>query len=207
MWLPRAHAEAPLAGSILLAGVVLKAASYGILRILLPILPDASIYFSPFVQTIAVVSIIYSGLAAIRQVDTKALVAYSSISHIGIIVIGIFSNTLVGIEGAYILSLAHGLVSPALFIIVGGVLYDRFHTRVIRYYRGLIVYMPITAILFFLISCTNIAVPLTMNWTGEFIALAGAFQRSPIAGAIASSGIVLSACYTIWFWSRIVGGS
>lgn len=207
IWLPRAHAEAPLAGSILLAGVVLKAASYGIIRILLTILPDASMYFSPFVQTIAVVSIVYSGLAAIRQTDTKALVAYSSISHIGVIVIGLFSNTLIGIQGAYLLSLAHGLVSPAFFIIVGGVLYDRFHTRIIRYYRGLAVFMPIIATVFFLISCANIAVPLSINWTGEFIALAGAFQRSPISGIIASSSIVLSACYTIWFWSRTVGGS
>lgn len=207
IWLPRAHAEAPLAGSILLAGVVLKAASYGILWILLPILPDASIYFSPLVQSIAVVSIIYSGLAAIRQTDTKALVAYSSISHIGVIVLGIFSNTLIGIEGAYLLSLAHGLVSPALFLIVGGILYDRFHTRLIQYYRGIVVYIPIISIFFFLATCANIAVPLSINWAGEFIALAGAFQRNPISGAIASIGIVLSACYSIWFWSRIVGGS
>ena len=207
IWLPRAHAEAPLAGSILLAGVVLKAASYGILWILLPILPDASQYFSPLVQSIAIVSIIYSGFAAIRQTDTKALIAYSSISHIGVIVLGIFSNTLIGIEGAYLLSLAHGLVSPALFLIRGGILYDRFHTWLIQYYRGIIVYIPIISIFFFLATCANIAVPLSINWVGEFIALAGAFQRNPISGAIASIGIVLSACYSIWFWSRIVGGS
>lgn len=207
LWLPRAHAEAPLAGSILLAGVVLKVSSYGILRILLTILPDASQYFTPFVQIMAVVTIIYSGLAAIRQVDTKVLVAYSSISHIGVVVLGIFSNTLIGIEGAYLLSLAHGLVSPILFIIVGGIIYDRFHTRVLRYYRGLVVNMPIISFIFFLVSCANIAVPLSINWAGEFIALSGIFQRSPVIGIIASSSIILSACYTIWLWSRIVGGS
>jgi len=207
MWLPRAHAEAPLAGSMLLAGVVLKVASYGMLRILLPMLPDATQYFSPLVQAVAVVTIIYSALAALRQVDTKALVAYSSISHMGVIVLGIFSNTVIGIEGAYLLSLAHGLVSPALFMLVGGVLYDRFHTRVLRYYRGLVVYMPVFATLFFITACANMAVPLSLNWAGEFMALAGAFQRSPVTAVMASTGIVLSACYTIWLWSRMVGGS
>ena len=207
IWLPRAHAEAPLAGSILLAGVVLKLSSYGIIRILLCIIPNSSIFFSPFVEIIAVITIIYSGLAAIRQWDTKALVAYSSISHIGVVVIGIFSNTIIGIEGGYLLSIAHGLVSPALFIIVGGVFYDRFHTRVLQYYRGIVVYIPVASVLFFIIVCGNIAVPVTINWAGEFMALSGTFQQSPLISIIASSSIVLSACYTIWIWSRIVGGN
>lgn len=207
IWLPRAHAEAPLAGSILLAGVVLKIASYGILRIQVNIFPDASNYYSPLIQTIAIISIIYSGLAAIRQIDTKALVAYSSISHIGVIVLGIFSNNLIGIEGAYLLTLAHGIVSPIFFILVGGILYDRYHTRYIKYYRGLFINIPIFSILFFIISCANIAVPLSLNWIGEFIALSGSFQRSIFTTIIASSSIILSACYTIWLWNRIVGGS
>ncbi len=207
MWLPRAHAEAPLAGSILLAGVVLKLSSYGILRILLTILPDATHYFTPLVQTIAIVTLIYSSLATIRQVDFKALVAYSSIAHMAVVMLGIFSNTLIGIEGGYVLSLAHGLVSPALFMLVGGVLYDRFHTRVVQYYRGLVVYMPIFACLFFIAACANIAVPLSLNWASEFMALAGAFQRSFFVGVLGASGIILSACYTIWLWSRMVGGT
>lgn len=207
MWLPRAHAEAPLAGSILLAGVVLKLSSYGILRILLTILPDATHYFTPLVQTIAIVTLVYSSLATVRQVDFKALVAYSSIAHMAVVILGLFSNTLIGIEGGYVLSLAHGLVSPALFMLVGGVLYDRFHTRIVRYYRGLVVYMPVFASLFFIAACANIAVPLSLNWASEFMALAGAFQRSPIVGVLGASGIVLSACYTIWLWSRMVGGA
>ena len=207
IWLPRAHAEAPLAGSILLASVVLKLSSYGILRILLPMLPDATHYFTPLVQTIAIVTLVYSSLATIRQVDFKALVAYSSIAHIAVVVIGLFSNTLIGIEGGYILSLAHGLVSPALFILVGGILYDRFHTRIVQYYRGLVVYIPVFSVLFFITCCANIAVPLSLNWAGEFIALAGTFQRSPIVGIFGASGIILSACYTIWLWSRIIGGA
>ena len=143
MWLPRAHAEAPLAGSILLAGLILKLATYGYLRILINFMPDATSYFSPLVQTIAVVTLIYSSLATVRQVDFKALVAYSSIGHMAVVVLGLFSNTIIGIEGAIALSVAHGVISPAMFILVGGVLYDRFHTRVIRYYRGVTVYMPV----------------------------------------------------------------
>ena len=207
MWLPRAHAEAPLAGSMLLAGVVLKLSTYGVLRILLPMLPDATNYFTPLVQTIAIVTLVYSSLATVRQVDFKALVAYSSIAHMAVVMLGIFSNTLIGIEGGYVLSLAHGLVSPALFMLVGGVLYDRYHTRIVRYYRGLVVYMPLFASLFFIAACANMAVPLSLNWASEFMALAGAFQRSPIVGILGASGIVLSACYTIWLWSRMVGGA
>lgn len=207
MWLPRAHAEAPLAGSMLLAGSVLKVASYGFIRILLEMMPHATHYFSPLVEAIAVVTIFYSSLAAMRQWDTKALVAYSSIGHMGVVTLGIFSNTVIGIEGAYVLSIAHGFVSPILFMIVGGVLYDRFHTRILRYYRGLHVYMPLNSTLFFLAACANMGVPLSLNWTGEFLSLAGAFQRSPVTAFFASISILLSAGYTIWAWTRMVSGS
>ena len=207
MWLPRAHADAPLAGSMVLAGTVLKLATYGYLRVLLPILPDASDFYTPLVQTVAVVSLVYSSLATIRQVDFKALVAYSSVSHMAVVVLGIFSNTLIGIQGAVILSLAHGLVSPAMFILVGGVLYDRFHTRAIRYYRGLGQMIPVFAVLFFLATACNMGVPLSLNWVAEFMSLAGTFQRSPLAGALGATSIVLSACYSIWLWARLVGGS
>lgn len=207
IWLPRAHADAPLAGSILLAGVVLKLATYGIFRILLGILPDASIFFIPLVHVLALVSLVYASLATIRQVDLKALVAYSSVAHMAVVVLGLFSNSIIGLQGALLLALAHGLVSPALFILVGGVLYDRFHTRTVRYYRGLVVLIPIFSSLFFLATASNIGVPLSGNWLAEVISLAGIFQRSPIVGVLGASGILLSACYSIWLWTRLVGGS
>jgi NADH-ubiquinone oxidoreductase chain 4 len=207
IWLPRAHADAPLAGSMVLAGTVLKLATYGYLRVMIPMLPDATAYFTPLVQTVAVVTLIYSSLATMRQVDFKALVAYSSVSHMAVVVLGLFSNTIVGIEGAILLSLAHGVVSPALFMLVGGVLYDRFHTRAIMYYRGLGQFMPVFAVVFFLATACNMGVPLSLNWASELMALSGAFQRSPFAGVLGASGIVLSACYSIWLWSRLVGGS
>jgi NADH-ubiquinone oxidoreductase chain 4 len=207
MWLPRAHAEAPLAGSILLAGLILKLATYGYLRILINFMPDATSYFSPLVQTIAVVTLIYSSLATVRQTDFKALVAYSSIGHMAVVVLGLFSNTIIGIEGAIALSVAHGVISPAMFILVGGVLYDRFHTRVIRYYRGVTVYMPVFSALFFITTAFNMAVPLSLNWIGEFMSLAGIFQRSPLAGLLGASSIVLSACYSIYLYNRISYGA
>lgn len=206
IWLPRAHADAPLAGSIVLAGTVLKLATYGILRVLISILPEASYYYSPFVQLVAVVSILYSSLATIRQSDFKALIAYSSVAHMGVVILGLFSNNVLGVTGAIYLSLAHGLVSPALFMLVGGVLYDRFHNRSIFYYRGLASFMPVFSVVFFIMTCANIGTPLTMNWIGEFIALAGVYQSSILAGILGSTGIVLSACYSIWLWGRLNAG-
>lgn len=207
IWLPRAHSEAPLAGSILLAAIILKFPVYGIMRVLLPILPDATNYFSPLVQTIAIISLIYASLATIVQHDTKALVAYSSIAHMGIIVLGLFSNTITGIEGAILLSLAHGFCSGGLFICVGGVLSNRYHTRIIAYYRGMVLTMPVFTILFFLLILANSGVPLTINWAGEFLALAGTFHRSPIIGALGATGILFSACYSFWLYNRISYGS
>jgi len=207
MWLPRAHAEAPLAGSIILAGLILKLATYGYLRILINFMPDATAYFSPLVQTIAVITLIYSSLATLRQTDFKALVAYSSIGHMAVVVLGLFSNTIIGIEGAIALSIAHGVISPAMFILVGGVLYDRFHTRVIRYYRGVTVYMPVFSALFFVTTAFNMAVPLSLNWIGEFMSLAGIFQTSPLIGLLGASSIVLSACYSIYLYNRISFGA
>ena len=205
-WLYRAHAEAPIAGSILLAGIVLKMATYGSLRVLLQFLPDASYYFSPLVQTMAIMSIIYASLATLRQTDFKALVAYSSIGHMGIIALGLFSNTIQGIEGSIILSIAHGFVSPALFILVGAVLYDRFHTRTIRYYRGVVTYMPIFSVLFFLFTIFNAGIPLSANWIGELLCLIGTYQMNPIVAILGATGIVLSAAYSIWLYNRITFG-
>lgn len=203
IWLPRAHAEAPLAGSILLASVFLKLAAYGILRVLINFLPDATNYFSPLVQTLAIVSLIYSSLATIRQSDFKVLVAYSSVGHMAIVVLGLFSNTIIGIEGAILLSIAHGFISPAMFTLVGGVMYDRAHTRIIRYYRGMRIYMPVFASLFFLATIANMGIPLSLNWRGEFMSLAGIFQRSPVVAVLGASSIVLSACYSIFLFNRI----
>jgi NADH-ubiquinone oxidoreductase chain 4 len=206
IWLPRAHAEAPLAGSVLLAGLFLKLATYGYLRILIEFMPDATRYFAPLVQTLAIVSLIYSSLATVRQADFKALVAYSSIAHMAVVVLGLFSNTIVGIEGAIRLSIAHGFISPALFILVGGVVYDRFHSRIIRYYRGLTVYMPVFRLLFFLATIANMGIPLSLNWAGEYMALSGLFQQSPFIALLGSTGIVLSACYSIFLFNRMAFG-
>lgn len=172
-WLYRAHADSPLAGSILLAGTILKFATYGYIRVLIHLLPDASHYFGPLVQTIAVVTLIYSSLATIIQQDTKSLIAYSSIAHMSVVILGLFSNNIQGIEGAILLSLAHGFVSPALFICVGGIIYERTGTRIIHYMRGLVTYMPVFTILFFVFTLANTGVPLSLNFLGEQLALIG----------------------------------
>lgn len=206
-WLYRAHADSPLAGSILLAGTVLKFATYGYIRVLLNILPDACNYFGPLLQTIAIITLIYASLATIIQGDTKVLIAYSSIAHMAVVILGLFSNNIQGIEGAILLSLAHGFVSPALFICVGGVIYDRTGTRIISYIRGLVTYMPIFTILFFIFTLCNSGIPLSLNFLGEFMSLAGMFQRNPIVAIIGATGIFFSACYSIWLYNRISYGS
>jgi NADH-ubiquinone oxidoreductase chain 4 len=207
MWLPRAHADAPLAGSMVLAGTVLKLASYGVLRVMLPMFPYASMYYSPFVYMVAIISLVYASFATMRQSDFKALVAYSSIAHMAVVVMGLFSNTLMGITGAILLSLAHGFISPLMFMLVGGVLYDRYHSRQMRYYRGMATSMPIFGAVMFYAICANMGVPLTLNWLGEWMALAGSFQYSFMAGAFGATSIVLSACYSVWLWARICTGT
>jgi NADH-ubiquinone oxidoreductase chain 4 len=205
-WLYRAHADSPLAGSILLAATILKFATYGYLRVLINFLPDATNYFSPLVQTIAIITLIYASLATIIQQDTKALIAYSSIAHMSIVILGLFSNTIQGIEGAILLALAHGFVSPALFICVGGVIYDRTGTRIINYVRGLVTYMPVFTILFLIFTLSNTGIPLTLNFLGEQLSLIGIWERSPIIAALGASGIVLSAAYSIYLYNRISYG-
>lgn len=207
VWLPRAHADAPLAGSMVLAGTVLKLASYGVLRVMLPVLPSATYYYTPLVYTVAIVSLVYASLATLRQSDFKALVAYSSIAHMAVVLLGMHSNSVLGITGAVMLSLAHGFVSPALFMLVGGVLYDRYHSRELRYYRGLAIAMPVFSVILFIATCANMGVPMTLNWLGEWIALAGTFQYSIIAGSLGALGIVLSACYSVWLYARLCTGS
>ena len=205
-WLYRAHADSPLAGSILLAGTILKFATYGYIRVLINLLPDASHYFGPLVQTIAIVTLIYSSLATIIQQDTKSLIAYSSIAHMSVIILGLFSNSIQGIEGAILLSLAHGFVSPALFICVGGVIYERTGTRIIPYMRGLVTYMPVFTILFFIFNLANSGIPLSLNFLGEQLSLIGIWNNSPIIAAIGATGIVFSACYSIYLYNRLSYG-
>ena len=206
-WLYRAHADSPLAGSILLAGTILKFATYGYIRVLLNILPDASNYFSPLLQTIAIITLIYASLATIIQGDTKVLIAYSSIAHMSVVILGIFSNNIHGIEGAILLALAHGFVSPALFMCVGGVIYDRTGTRIIEYIRGLVIYMPIFTILFFIFTLCNTGIPLSLNFVGEQLSLIGIWQRNPITAILGAIGIVLSACYSVFLYNRLSYGN
>jgi NADH-ubiquinone oxidoreductase chain 4 len=207
IWLPKAHSDSVLAGSIILAGTILKLATYGFIRILISFLPDSSFYFSPMVQTIAVITLIYASLATIKQQDTKTLIAYSSICHMAVVVLGIFSNTIIGIEGAILLALAHGFVSPALFICIGGIIYDRTGTRIIKYITGLVLYMPVFTILFFVFSLANMATPLTFNFVGEQMSLIGIWFINPWIAILAATGIIFSACYTIFLYNRISYGA
>lgn len=203
-WLLKAHVESPLAGSIILAAIVLKLSLYGIFRIILPILPQVSLNYVYIVYVICVITIIYASLSTLRTTDIKELIAYSSVSHAAVYLLGAFSNSIVGIEGSILLGLAHGFVSSALFICVGGVLYDRTGTRLIYFYKGLAQTMPIFSILFLILCLANCGVPLTLNFTGEFMSLYGGFERLPITGALACSSIVLSAAYSIYMLNRIV---
>jgi NADH-ubiquinone oxidoreductase chain 4 len=205
-WLLKAHVESPLGGSILLAAIVLKLSLYGIFRLILPLLPKASLDYTYIVYLIGVITIIYASLSTLRTIDVKELIAYSSVSHAAVYLIGVFSNTIQGIEGGIALGLAHGFVSSGLFICAGGVLYDRSGTRLISFYKGMAQMMPLFSILFFILSLGNCGVPLTLNFVGEFMSLYGVFERLPILGVFASSSIVFSAAYTIYMFNRIVFG-
>jgi len=207
IWLPKAHSDSPLAGSIILAATILKLATYGYIRVLINFFPDATYYFSPLVQTIAVITIIYASLSTIIQQDTKRLIAYSSVAHMGVLVLGLFSNTIQGIEGAMLLALAHGFVSPALFTCVGGIIYDRTGKRIIHYLRGLATYMPVFTILFFIFTLCNTGIPLSLNFLGEQLSLLGIFEKNPIIASLGATGIVLSACYSLFLYNRLSYGS
>lgn len=207
-WLLKAHVESPLGGSIILAGIVLKLSLYGIFRLILPILPKASLNYTYLVFVIGTITIIYASFSTLRTMDIKELIAYSSVSHAAVYLMGVFSNTIQGIEGGILLGLAHGFVSSGLFICAGGILYDRSGTRLIYLYRGIAQIMPLFSLLFFILSLGNCGVPLTLNFVGEFMSLYGVFERLPVLGLIASSSIILSAAYTIFMFNRITfGGS
>ena len=202
-WLLKAHVESPLAGSIILAGIVLKLSLYGILRLILPLLPKASLDYTYIVYLIGVITIIYAGFSTLRTIDIKELIAYSSVSHAAVYLMGVFSNTIQGIEGSMTLGLAHGFISSGLFICAGGVLYDRSSTRLITYYKGIAQVMPLFSIVFFILCLGNCGTPLTLNFIGEFMSLYGTFDRLPVLGALSASSIVFSAAYTIYMFNRI----
>lgn len=205
IWLPEAHAEAPTAGSVILAGILLKMGGYGFLRFSIPMFPEASIYFTPLIFTLSIVAILYASLTTLRQVDLKKIIAYSSVSHMGFVTIGIFSLNLQGIEGSILLMLSHGLVSSALFLCVG-ILYDRYKTRILKYYSGLMQVMPIFGIFFLFFSFANLGFPGTSSFIGELLVLVGAFQINRVLTFFASIGMVLGAAYSIWLFNRISFG-
>lgn len=205
-WLLKAHVESPLGGSIILAAIVLKLSLYGIFRLILPILPKIYINYTYLIFTVGVITILYASISTLRTIDIKELIAYSSVSHAAVYLIGSFSNVIQAIEGSILLGIAHGFVSSGLFICVGGVLYDRFGTRLIYYYKGMTQIMPIFSLLFFILCLANCGVPLSLNFLGEFLCLYGTFERLPLLGLLASTSIVLSAAYTMYMYNRISFG-
>ncbi|RZI46106.1 NADH-quinone oxidoreductase subunit M [Candidatus Finniella inopinata] len=204
-WLPYAHVEAPTAGSVMLAGVLLKLGGYGFARIVIPMLPDASTYFAPFVMTLSVIAIFYTSLVALAQTDMKKLIAYSSIAHMGFVTLGLFSLTPEGTTGAILSMLSHGLISSALFFMVG-MLYDRFHALEIKAYGGLHKAFPKLAALFLIFTFSSIAVPGTGSFVAEFLILYGTFQINTVFTTLALSGVVLGAAYSLWLYHRLFNG-
>ncbi|WP_201834070.1 NADH-quinone oxidoreductase subunit M [Microvirga zambiensis] len=204
-WLPDAHVEAPTAGSVILAGVLLKMGGYGFIRVSLPMFPDASLYFAPLVYALSVIAIIYTSLVALMQEDIKKLIAYSSVAHMGFVTMGLFSMNEQGIQGAMFTMISHGLVSGALFLSVG-VIYDRMHTREIKAYGGLVNRMPLYAVVFLILTMANVALPGTSGFIGEFLTLMGAFRSNTWVAFFAASGVILSAAYALWLYRRVVYG-
>jgi NADH-quinone oxidoreductase subunit M len=204
-WLPDAHVQAPTAGSVILAGVLLKMGGYGFLRFSLPMFPDASHLFQPAMFALAVVAIVYTSLVAWRQTDMKKLIAYSSVAHMGFVTLGVFSFTEIGVQGAIFQMISHGFISGALFLIVG-VVYDRMHTREIAAYGGLVHRMPVYATLFMLFTMANVGLPGTSGFIGEILTMVGGFQASTWAAAGAALGVIFSAVYMLTLYRRTVFG-
>jgi proton-translocating NADH-quinone oxidoreductase chain M len=206
IWLPEAHSEAPTAGSVILAGVLLKMGGYGFLRFSIPMFPDASIYFTPLVYTLSIIAIVYTSLTTLRQVDLKRIIAYSSVAHMGFVTIGMFTLNIQGIEGSMLLMLSHGVVSSALFLCVG-VIYDRHKTRIIKYYSGLTVKMPLFSMIFLFFILANMGFPGTSSFVSEFLVLTGSFKSNVFVTTVATTGVIWGAAYSIWLYNRVMFGN
>jgi NADH-quinone oxidoreductase subunit M len=204
-WLPDAHVEAPTAGSVILAGVLLKMGTYGMLRFCLPLFPQASHDFAPIISVLAIVGIIYGSLVAMVQPDLKKLVAYSSVAHLGFVVLGIFAFNITGIEGAIYQMCNHGVSTGALFIMVG-LLYDRRHTRLIKEFGGLATAIPVFSTFFMIVTLSSLGLPMLNGFVGEFLIIVGAFGRSHVYGVLAAVGVVLAAVYLLWMYQRVFYG-
>jgi NADH-quinone oxidoreductase subunit M len=204
-WLPDAHVEAPTAGSVILAGVLLKMGTYGMLRFCLPLFPHASHQFAPVISILAIVGILYGSLVAMVQPDLKKLVAYSSVAHLGFVVLGIFAFNISGIEGAIYQMCNHGVSTGALFILVG-LLYERRHTRLIKEFGGLATAIPVFSMFFMIVTLSSLGLPMLNGFVGEFLIIVGAFGRSHVYGALAAVGVVLAAVYLLWMFQRVFYG-
>ncbi|MBP6011939.1 MAG: NADH-quinone oxidoreductase subunit M [Alphaproteobacteria bacterium] len=204
-WLPDAHVEAPTAGSVILAGILLKMGGYGFLRFSLPMFPDASVELAPFMFALSVIAIVYTSLVALMQEDIKKLIAYSSVAHMGFVTLGLFALNRQGVDGAVVQMISHGFISSALFLCVG-VIYDRMHTREIKAYGGLVNRMPIFAAVFMVFTMGNVGLPGTSGFVGEFLSLVGAYKANSTVALIATLGVILSAAYALWLYRRVVFG-
>ena len=206
LWLPEAHVEAPTAGSVLLAGVLLKLGTYGFIRFSLPLFPQASFFFTPLVYTVSAVGIIYTSFTAIRQTDFKRIIAYTSIAHMNLVMLGIFSFNSIGLEGAIFQSLSHGFVASALFIIIS-IVYDRHRTRLVQYYGGLASVMPIYILIFLVFTMANIGLPGTSSFVGEFLILTGSFNVNTSITFLGATSMVIGGGYSLWLFNRIAYGN
>jgi NADH-quinone oxidoreductase subunit M len=203
--LPDAHTEAPTVGSVILAAVLLKMGTYGFLRFNMPLFPQAAHYFVPLFSILALIGIVYGALVSMMQKDMKRLIAFSSVSHLGFVMLGLFTFTIAGVQGGIIQMINHGLSTGALFLVVG-MIYERRHTRMIAEFGGLATAMPIFATIFMIVTLSSIAVPGTNGFVGEFLILLGAFKSNMLYGTIAATGVILSACYMLWMFQRVVWG-
>ena len=204
-WLPDAHVEAPTAGSVILAGVLLKMGTYGFIRICMPMFPEATITFLPYISVLSLIAIIYGALVAMVQKDVKSLVAFSSVSHMGFVMLGLFALNLQGLDGAVLQMLNHGVSTGALFLLVG-MIYERRHTRLIDEFGGLAKVMPVFSAVFLIVTLSSIGLPLTNGFVGEFLILLGTFKANVWYAVIAASGVILSACYMLWMYQRVIYG-
>jgi NADH-quinone oxidoreductase subunit M len=204
-WLPDAHTEAPTVGSVILAAVLLKMGTYGFLRFNMPLFPQAAYHFVPLFSILAIIGIVYGALVSMMQKDLKRLIAFSSVSHLGFVMLGLFTFTVAGIQGGIIQMINHGLSTGALFLVVG-MIYERRHSRMIADFGGLATPMPIYASIFMIVTLSSIAVPGTNGFVGEFLILLGAFKSNLIYGTIAATGVIFSACYMLWMFQRVVWG-